>query len=67
LFAASATAATQSFPLTSPDGNVRATVVQGEDGGLSYRIDYKGTPVILPSRLGLALSDGTDLSRGFEP
>jgi len=65
--AAAATATTQSFPLTSPDGNLRATVVQGEDGGLSYRVDYKGTPVILPSRLGLALSDGTDLSRGFEP
>ena len=45
----------------------RATcaTLAGEDGGLSYRVDYKGKPVILPSRLGVALSDGTDLSRGF--
>jgi alpha-glucosidase len=60
-------AAAGSYPLASPDGNVRATVTQGADGGFSYRVDYKGTPVILPSRLGLTLSDGTDLSQGFEP
>ena len=64
LFAAAA-AATQAIPLASPDGNLRVTLMQGEDGGLSYRVDYKGKPVILPSRLGVALSDGTDLSRGF--
>jgi hypothetical protein len=63
--AASATAA--SFPLTSPDGNVRATITQEADGGFTYRVDYKGIPVILPSRLGMVLSDDTDLSQGFEP
>ena len=38
--------------------------MQGRTAASPTCVDYKGKPVILPSR-SVALSDGTDLSRGF--
>ena len=53
----SATAAPQT--LRSPDG--RLAIVVSDTGGLHYRIDVDGRPVVIDSRLGLAFQDGTKL------
>ena len=37
-----------------------------KDGRLAYQVDYKGTPVINPSTLGLELKGATSLMDGFK-
>lgn len=62
------TAARSSLAVTvaSPDGSVRATVLVGDDGRLSYRIDRgDGGVVLRPSPLGATI-DGVDLGDGVE-
>ena len=51
--------------LESPGQAVRATLALTADGAITYRVDYKGAPVILPSRLGFTSEDKTDLTAGF--
>ncbi|CAN7375928.1 glycoside hydrolase family 97 catalytic domain-containing protein [Massilia sp. LjRoot122] len=46
--------------LTSPDGHISVTVTAAPSGALSYSVARDGTPVILPSPLGLKLQ-GSDL------
>lgn len=46
--------------LTSPDGRVRATFGVDANGRLMYAVSIDGTPVVMPSRLGLIV-DGEDL------
>ena len=60
-FATSATAQT----ITSPSGNLSLTFSLSESGEPTYAVDYKGQPVILPSRLGLELKGTKDLTGGF--
>lgn len=60
-FATSATAQT----ITSPNGNLSLTFSLSEQGEPTYAVDYKGQPVILPSRLGLELKGTKDLLDGF--
>ncbi len=52
----------------SPDGRIRAEVtLDGADGrsGLPhYRVSIGGRPVVLPSRLGVDLADGSTLGAG---
>ncbi|MBQ2797146.1 MAG: glycoside hydrolase family 97 protein [Tidjanibacter sp.] len=60
-FATSATAQT----ITSPNGNLSLTFSLSEQGEPTYAVDYKGQPVILPSRLGLELKGTKDLTGGF--
>jgi len=64
LLATAAHAATE-VPLESPDRNVRATLALAADGTVTYRVDYRGKPVILASKLGFTLEDTTDLTAGF--
>jgi alpha-glucosidase len=55
-----------SSDLSSPDGNLRATITIPDDGGaMTYRVAYRGKDIILPSRMGLVLNDGTDLGKGL--
>lgn len=55
--------------VASPDGNVklefRLTAESGTEGVPVYRVDYKGTPLLLDSRLGLRLEGQPHLLDGF--
>ena len=51
--------------LTSPDGELSLTFSLNE-GTPTYKVDYKGAPVILESRLGFYLNGSEDLLDGFE-
>ena len=51
--------------LESPDKAVRAAVDLSQDGTVTYRVDYKGKPVILTSKLGFTVEEKTDLIAGF--
>jgi len=51
----------------SPDGNVVVTFdVADEQGSLIYSVAFDGRPVIVNSRLGLALKDAVSLETGFQ-
>ena len=50
--------------LTSPDGELSLTFSLNE-GTPTYKVDYKGAPVILESRLGFYLNGAEDLLDGF--
>ncbi len=51
--------------VTSPNGIVSIDF-QLKNGIPTYKVDYKGKPVIKESRLGLELRDGKNLTDGFE-
>ena len=51
--------------VTSPNGIVSIDF-QLKNGIPTYKVDYKGKPVIKESRLGLELRDGKNLLDGFE-
>ena len=51
--------------VTSPNGIVSIDF-QLKNGIPTYKVDYKGKPVIKESRLGLELRDGKNLVDGFE-
>ena len=51
--------------ITSPNGNLSLTFSLSEQGEPTCAVDYKGQPVILPSRLGLELKGTKDLLDGF--
>lgn len=50
---------------SSPDGNVRAIVSTTDEGHLQYRVEFKGTDIIEPSRLGITV-DGVNLGSAVE-
>jgi alpha-glucosidase len=53
--------------IASPDGRIRAGVslVPNGDGRAApaYSISYRGRPIVIPSRLGIDLADGSGLGR----
>ena len=51
--------------LTSPDGNLSLEFMEQADGVPTYRLDYKGKPVLTSGRLCL-LTEEADLTRGFK-
>ena len=51
--------------LESPDGQLVLTAGLLPGGSPAYRLDRAGTAVVLPSRLGFDLTDGTSLTDGF--
>jgi len=51
--------------LESPDQTVRAQLDLSPEGAIAYRVDYKGQPVVLASRLGFVVDGTTELSSGF--
>ena len=51
--------------VSSPDGNVVLDFTLTQTGEPQYAITYKGKDVIKPSRLGLKLKSGGDLTDGF--
>lgn len=51
--------------VTSPDGNVTLDFSLNSAGTPTYRVDYKGKAVILPSTLGLELTGGKPLTGSF--
>lgn len=50
-------ASAQQISLSSPDGNVRLNVSLAATGELSYSLNYKNRPVLLPSTLGMQFKD----------
>ncbi len=51
----------------SPDGRVLITFEVGaERGDLVYSVAFEGRPIVLDSRLGLAIKDAASLETGFE-
>jgi alpha-glucosidase len=54
--------------VTSPDGRIRAEIsldTAGEQTSVPhYRVSFRGRPVVLPSRLGVDLADGSTLGGG---
>ena len=55
----------QTLELASPDGQVAVSFSTDDDGRLSYGVSYRGKPVLVESRLGLAIKDAPALDRGF--
>ena len=51
--------------LASPDGRLELKLGLLSDGTPAYALDRDGKAVVLPSRLGYRLTDGTDLQKGF--
>ena len=51
--------------IESPDKALRATLGLSSEGSLTYRVDYKGKPVILASKLGFTTEDKADLTSGY--
>ena len=51
--------------LTSPDGNLSLEFMEQADGVPTYRLDYKGKPVLTSGRLGL-LTEEADRTRGLK-
>ena len=51
--------------LSSPDGKLSLSVGLTDSGIPVYSLTREGADVILPSRLGYALVDGSDLQKGF--
>jgi hypothetical protein len=51
-------------PLTSPDRHIAVDVTVSPTGALTYAVTRDGTPVILPSSLGIAVQ-GADLTQGL--
>ena len=51
--------------IESPDRNLRAAIALSPEGSITYRVDYKGKPVILASKLGFTAGDKTDLTSGW--
>lgn len=54
----------------SPDGNVAVTFavkdVEKQQNCLTYTVTYENQPVVVDSRLGLAIKDSTSLEAGFD-
>lgn len=50
-------AMSQTFKLSSPDGNISLAVELSSAGTLNYSLTYKGKPAILPSSLGIKFSE----------
>ncbi|MEA3227131.1 MAG: glycoside hydrolase family 97 N-terminal domain-containing protein, partial [Planctomycetota bacterium] len=51
----------------SPDGNVVITFDVGDErGSLIYSVAFEGLPIVVDSRLGLALKDAASLETGFK-
>ncbi len=63
LFTAAAQAADRL--LESPDKAVRAAIDLSPEGALTYRVDFRGKPVILASKLGFMTEDKADLTCGY--
>ena len=55
---------TNAITLTSPNGQLVMTFTL-DNGAPSYRLDFNGQAVILPSRLGFELKGGIMLNQGF--
>jgi alpha-glucosidase len=52
--------------LSSPDGRLSITFDTAEEGQLVYEVSYQGKPVIVPSKLGLALGNYPVLGAGVK-
>lgn len=53
--------------VTSPDGNVKLTLLTDDDSlQLRYKVEVDGKPFILPSRLGFEERQGFNLSQSFK-
>lgn len=57
--------ATSAQKVASPDGNVSLEFSLSEQGVPTYKIDYKGIPVIKPSTLGIELNEENSLMDSF--
>ncbi len=51
--------------IESPDKAVRGAPGLSADGAITYRVDFKGKPVILTSKLGFIATNNADLTTGF--
>ncbi|MBN2473821.1 MAG: glycoside hydrolase family 97 N-terminal domain-containing protein [Pirellulales bacterium] len=51
--------------LKSPDGQTVVAFYLADDGGLFYRVAYRGRPILVDSRLGLDLKDSPPMDRAF--
>lgn len=49
----------------SPSGQVSATFEINSSGQPTYFVDFKGSNIIKPSKLGLTFKDGSELTAGF--
>jgi len=54
----------QAAQISSPSGTVTLTA-EVVDSVPVYSVTFKGKPIIMPSRLGLELADGPDMTDGF--
>ena len=54
----------------SPNGNVVVTFAtkdfEGQQGSATYTVTYENRPIVVDSRLGLAIKDSTSLEAGFD-
>ncbi|HRG08362.1 MAG TPA: glycoside hydrolase family 97 N-terminal domain-containing protein [Cyclobacteriaceae bacterium] len=54
--AASAQGQVNKLEVTSPDKKINVNISVADQ--LTYQVNYKGNPLITPSRIGLQLADG---------
>ena len=65
MVAMSATSQTAQHAVASPDGNLRLSFSLTDEGVPTYKIDYKGVPVVKTSRLGMELNEENSLMDKF--
>ena len=63
---ASGSAPAQDIVVASPDGAVQVRVALDTEGRPTYAVQHDGTPIVLPSPLGLTFQEGGSLSAGME-
>lgn len=62
----SGAASAQPASVASPDGRTEVTIAVGAHGVPTWRVDRDDAPLLLPSRLGVALAGGDTLGVGME-
>ena len=65
MVAMSATSQTAQHAVASPDGNLLLSFSLTDEGVPTYKIDYKGVPVVKTSRLGMELNEENSLMDKF--
>lgn len=65
IFCCNLYAKSHNYNLTSPNGNISATIEIDNTGTIYYSVNYKGDEIILPSPVSMNLSNGFTLGKNI--